>query len=402
MHKLKRLIEKGVWIPNPGSVEIGTDVDPDRISGDGVTIHSGCRIFGADTFIAAGARLGEEAPATVENCAVGPKVALKGGYFKKTVFLENASCGLGAHVREGTIMEEQSSIAHTVGLKQTILFPFVTLGSLINFCDCLMAGGTGRKNHSEVGSSYIHFNFTPNQDKATASLIGDVPNGVMLDRHPIFLGGQGGIIGPCRLAFGTVVAAGTLVRKDELRPNRMLFGGAIRGGSVKFTAGKYTGARRILQNNLQYIANLMALEQWYTSVRGLFVGANFPAPLHQSLLENIRCAIDERVSRFEVFCRQYAESEGRFDIDAWWPELANLYRAATMPGGNRQLRETFLEQLQITASKHDRDYLRTIQSLDRSVRAGGSAWLQGIVDDTCRTSAQLVPFLAGTTNGTGR
>jgi bifunctional UDP-N-acetylglucosamine pyrophosphorylase/glucosamine-1-phosphate N-acetyltransferase len=105
-------------------------------------------------------------------------------------------------VRAGTIFEEQASIAHTVGLKQTILFPFVTLGSLINFCDCFMAGGTSRENHSEVGSSYIHFNYTPNQDKATASLIGDVPHGVMLNQNPIFLGGQGGWWGLAALPTG--------------------------------------------------------------------------------------------------------------------------------------------------------------------------------------------------------
>ncbi len=52
--------------------------------------------------------------------------------------------GLGAEVREGCLLEEETSGAHAVGLKQTILFPFVTLGSLVNFCDCLMAGGTGR------------------------------------------------------------------------------------------------------------------------------------------------------------------------------------------------------------------------------------------------------------------
>ena len=66
-----------------------------------------------------------------------------------------------------------------------------------------MAGGTSRKNHSEIGSSYIHFNFTPHQDKATPSLVGDVPRGVMLDRAPIFLGGQGGLVGPVRIAYGT-------------------------------------------------------------------------------------------------------------------------------------------------------------------------------------------------------
>ena len=101
--------------------------------------------------------------------------------------------GSGAHVRAGCILEEQASGAHTVGLKHTILFPFVTLGSLVNFCDCLMSGGTDRKNHSEVGSSYIHFNYTPQPGQGhPPPLVGDVPHGVMLNQAPIFLGGAGG------------------------------------------------------------------------------------------------------------------------------------------------------------------------------------------------------------------
>ena len=220
--KIEQLIEKGVRIPNPQSVEIGDEVLVDRIAGQSVTIFSGSRIRGQNTFISKGVKIGQEGPATIENCYLGPDVALMGGYFQESVFLEGAHCGLGAHVRQGTILEEQAGIAHTVGLKQTILFPYVTLGSLINFCDCLMAGGTSRQNHSEVGSSYIHFNYTPYQDKATPSLIGDVPRGVMLKQPPVFLGGQGGLVGPCRLAFGTVVAAGTICRKDQLEENHLV------------------------------------------------------------------------------------------------------------------------------------------------------------------------------------
>ena len=85
-----------------------------------------------------------------------------------------------------------------------------------------MSGGTSRQDHSEVGSSYIHFNYTPNQDKATPSLIGDVPSVVMLNQRPIFLGGQGGLVGPCRMAFGTVIAAGSICRKDVLEPDRLV------------------------------------------------------------------------------------------------------------------------------------------------------------------------------------
>ena len=219
------------------NVSIGTGLNPDRIS-KGAIFHAGCKLLGSRTFICKDAELGFEAPVTIKNCYVGPGVKLKGGYFENAVFLEGAEAGSGAHVRAGTIFEEHSSIAHTVGLKQTILFPFVTLGSLINFCDCLMAGGTSRKNHSEVGSSYIHFNYTPNQDKATASLIGDVPNGVMLNQNPIFLGGQGGLIGPCRIAFGTVIAAGSIHRKDQLQADRLVFSGGGKGGSIPYSLGQ--------------------------------------------------------------------------------------------------------------------------------------------------------------------
>ena len=191
--KIENLLQKGVMIPNPQGVEIGPEVDTDRISGDGVVIHAGCKLYGSSTLILRGTKIGYEGPVTVENCQVGPQVELKGGFFKDAVFLKKASMGSGSNVREGTILEEESKVAHTVGLKQTILFPFVTLGSLINFCDCLMSGGTNRKNHSEVGSSYIHFNYTPNQDKATPSLIGDVPRGSHIFRRA---GGSRGSVPP--------------------------------------------------------------------------------------------------------------------------------------------------------------------------------------------------------------
>ncbi len=174
--EVELLMQKGVAVPNPESVLIGDEVELDRIAGGGVVIYPGCKIFGEKTLIMSGVKLGYEGPVTVEDCQMGPDVELKGRFFRRSAFLEKANMGYGAQVRDGCILEEEANGAHTVGLKQTILLPFVTLGSLINFCDCLMAGGTSRKKHSEVGSSYIHFNYTPNQDKATASLIGDVPD----------------------------------------------------------------------------------------------------------------------------------------------------------------------------------------------------------------------------------
>ncbi len=395
MTKVEKLIKKGVKIDQPNSVEIGDDINEDRISADGVVVYAGSKIFGADTLILEGAKLGYEAPVTVDNCQVGPDVQLKGGYFNQSVFLEKASLGMGAHVREATILEEQAVIAHTVALKHTILFPFVTLGSLINFCDCLMAGGTSRKNHSEVGSSYIHFNFTPDQDKATASLIGDVPRGVMLNCNPIFLGGQGGLVGPCRLNFGTTVAAGTIVRKDEDREDRLIYGGEGKGGNIPFVPGKYRGNKRIILNNINYIANLIALQQWYRQVRSLFISERFPQTLMLGLKKNIQIAISERIHRLEAVCLKMADDgHQRSELHRHWPALKALFEAHQDKEGNQALRDKFLESVQIKISAIGKNYIAVIQQLASEESETGIRWLHEIVDDIITGAKQIAPLLS--------
>ena len=268
--KICRLIEKGVQISNPGTIDIGDDVNLDQISAQDVKIYPGCRIYGSKTVISSGCILGYEAPVTIDDCQLGTKVQLKGGFACKSVFLEKATMGMGAHVREGCLLEEEASGAHCVGLKQTILFPFVTLGSLINFCDCFMAGGTSRSNHSEVGSSYIHFNFTPDADKTTPSLLGDVPRGVMLKQPPIFLGGQGGMVGPLCLGYGNVVAAGSILRHDYPQDHQLIFDPPTVKGVRKFVPGTYPHLQSVVEKNIRYLAHLKALQAWYKNVRKSF------------------------------------------------------------------------------------------------------------------------------------
>jgi UDP-N-acetylglucosamine/UDP-N-acetylgalactosamine diphosphorylase len=389
MEILDKLLRRGARLPGGASIEIGPDVDINRISAEGVVISSGCRIHGERTLILPGARLGAEGPVTVENCQIGPGVELKGGFFKDSVFLSGSSCGSGSHVREGTILEENASIAHTVGLKQTILFPFVTLGSLINFCDCLMAGGTDRKNHSEVGSSYIHFNFTPNQDKATASLIGDVPRGVMLNQQPIFLGGQGGMVGPVRLNYGTTVAAGTILRKDELRPNRLIFGGAAKTGNIEYRPGKFSSESRILSNNLVFIANLLALRQWYIEVRGLFVGEKFPKALLDGLLHNVHAAIEERIRRLSELAEKMDAVRDHGLVKAW-PAVEGELASQMENHGDRRNLEAFKEKILAAQSRTGKDYIAAIKALSGEDAGQGTAWLQGIVDKALDATLKMV------------
>jgi len=403
--KVIQLINKGVEIQNPITIDLGEEVNVDNISGKGVRIYPGCRIYGEHTVISTGSQIGHEGPVTIDNCQLGPKVELKGGYFNKAVFLEKANMGLGAHVREGCILEEEANGAHCVGIKQTILFPFVTLGSLINFCDCLMAGGRSRKEHSEVGSSYIHFNFTPDGDKTTASLIGDVPRGVMLNQPAIFLGGQGGIIGPIRMGYGNVVAANSILRNDFLEDNKLIVGKAYSAKTINYKPRVYANLRRIVGNNIIYIANLMALEEWYIHVRRPFLESQeFGQLIFSGLLDKLALAKKERIKRLQVLAEKTMISReneaerkqdvaGRNEFHERFSEIEGLFTGGIQDNVVEKCRNDFLSASDKARSERGANYIAVIQGFPADVSEKGVLWLQRIVETFCEKAKAIMPSL---------
>ena len=403
------LIEKGVKIPNPSSVEISEEVDINLISSEDVTIHSGCKIFGKKTLIMPGVKLGSRSPVTIKNCQLGKKVELKGGYFEGSTFLDFANMGDGAEVREGCLLEEEANGAHTVGLKQTILFPFVTLGSIINFCDILMAGGTNRSNHSEVGSSYIHFNYTPNQDKATASLIGDVANGVMLTQPPIFLGGQGGIVGPSRIGYKTVIAAGVIYRGDCPQGHKLLMGNVTQKEDLDFYPGLYWNVKKRVINCIEYIANIIALRQWYLSVRSRFYqGSEMEKLLYEGAVEKLELIFNERIKRFKQLAKKMENSLELYKLikgNKVSKELINQkeelikniqkiedeLNVSLYYSGDEKKRDEFLANLDNIDKKTEKDYISVIQNLEDHYLEIGTSWLLSIVDNTRKSLLKYLP-----------
>jgi bifunctional UDP-N-acetylglucosamine pyrophosphorylase / glucosamine-1-phosphate N-acetyltransferase len=403
--KVMQLVNKGVNIPNPLTIDLDDEVNVDHISGKDVRIYPGCRIYGKQTVISTGSRIGREGPVTIDDCQLGPGVELKGGYFNKSVFLERANMGSGAQVREGCILEEEANGAHCVGIKQTILFPFVTLGSLINFCDCLMAGGTGRKDHSEVGSSYIHFNFTPDGDKTTASLIGDVPRGVMLNQPSIFLGGQGGIVGPLRMGYGNVVAANSVLRKDFIEDNKLIVGKTHAGKTIHFRPGAYPNIRHIVENNIIYIANLIALEEWYVHVRRPFFDSQeFGRLVFAGMLDKLILAKKERIKRLQILAEKAKasserevetkpEAAGRTEFSEKFVEIEELFSRGIRDIVVEKYRDDFLSVSDNARSESGASYIAVIQGLPAQVAGKGTLWLQRIVDVFCEKTKTIMPSL---------
>jgi hypothetical protein len=393
--KVQKLLERGVRIPCPHSVEVDESVNPDRIA-PGVMVHTGCRISGAATSIGPGSEIGREAPVVIENCQLGYKVELRGGFFSGATFLDGVIVGSAAHVRPATLLEEEAVAAHAVGLKQTIFLSFVTAGSLINFCDALMAGGTSRKNHSEVGSSYIHFNFTPHQDKATPSLIGDVPRGVFLDQAPIFLGGQGGLVGPARIAYGTVIPAGTICRQDILEEDKLFASPSAMKENRRFIPGIYRGINRIVENNLIYIGNLWALKAWYQYVRVRTMSSDvFARACHAGALDRIEESLTARRKRLKELAEKMplslerARQETGEDLPLFlqaqqralaerWPEMEAKLEAGPSSSEGAAERENLLkewEEIGITSG-----HIKALGNLSPLARRNGTDWLQTIVN----------------------
>jgi len=394
------LLRQGVQMPNPDSITVDHSVNIEQIA-PGVVIHPGCRITGSKTSLGPGCVLGEEAPVTLDNCQLGAKVRLAGGYFSEATFLDRSSMGSGAHVRPGTLIEEEAGGAHTVGLKQTILFPYAVMGSLINFCDALISGGTSRQNHSEVGSSYIHFNFTPHHDKATPSLVGDVPRGVMLDQPPVFLGGQGGLVGPAQIEFGAVVPAGIIVRNDIRASGLFMPETRDRKPVPHYQSGAYQAINRIIINNLNYIGNIHALRTWYRQVRSCFLNDDaFQTACLAGAEERLATIRNERIQRLHQLAENMPRSlalaksgSNAVNLNAQpylqqaalierWPQMRESLINLEAEEGDREKRDRLMEGLAQVPARTD--YLNAVKVLDSNARAAGTAWLNSIVDAAVR------------------
>jgi hypothetical protein len=392
--KVIGLLKKGVRMTAPFSVEIGDEVNLSRISGS-LVIYGAARIYGKNTLISPNVKLGYEAPVTLMDCQLGEAAELRGGYFANSVFLNKATMGSNAQVRSGCLLEEESGGNHSIGLKQTILFPFVQLGSLVNFCDCLMAGGTSRRNHSEVGSSYIHFNYTPQQDKATPSLIGDVPRGVMLSASPIFLGGQGGIVGPAQIDYGTVIPAGIIYRQDYTVGEKHTPLSVSNLRLKKMVPGVYGDISRKVRGNIEYVANLLALRQWYCYVRrDFFACQKHGDALYSGVCDVLDGAIAERLKQLSQFARNLdnspaTEISGKYYTEKVrraqkqfshnWPEME-----AYLSGGNEEKtgikeRDSFVKIMQNLSKGNS--YLDAIKLLTPIQAQKGTSWLKNITNN---------------------
>jgi len=416
--KILKLQESGVKIPDINTVFVGQEVDLERIY-PGCTIYPLTRITGSKTHIHSGAQIGVSGPATLENCWVGenvilgnlgaitlkntvlgPQTILGAGAAEQAVFLgketmvNDFTTGYGFRIRKGSLYEEDASSAQHTDTKMTVLFPWTTLGSSINFCDALLAGGTGPRLgfFSEVGSGTIHFNYSIRGDKATASLFGDASSGVFLDQERLFIGGNNSLLGPIKASFGSMTAAGIRIN-GSLSPG-LHFGNTLPKNKIDYDQRIYLGALKIVRKQVDVLAELTTLFHWYRQIRIGCIALNplqkflydsglsmvelnyqerlFQLNLYVDAIENSLCF----VSRSKIVSKNEISEQKRL-LDHW----TNIEKQLVSPAEFELMAPVSLtDSIRQQQSEGKSAYTELIQGLSPDGKHKGKEWLKTIAD----------------------
>ncbi|MCG8530826.1 MAG: hypothetical protein MI749_09190, partial [Desulfovibrionales bacterium] len=238
----------------------------------------------------------------------------------------------------------------------------------------------------------------PNQDKATPSMMGNVHQGVMLDQPPIFLGGQGGLVGPRKINFGCISAAGSVLRKDEEKKGRLILAGGLKNLSLPWEPGIYTQIGDIYNKNVRYISGLMALKAWYIHVRPLFCDDYLSSQLILGLGNNLDNCIHERIKRLEQFCEKLIASKNRL-LDAQknvnaikihdtvlsaFPKAKRKFEDASPWTSVNKNGENFIQTIENGIRRYGKNYISVIKNLSDPEKSSGSQWLLGIEEKVCQ------------------
>ena len=227
----------------------------------------------------------------------------------------------------------------------------------------------------------------------------------MLNQPPIFLGGQGGIVGPSRIGYKTVIAAGVIYRGDCPQGHKLIMGKEPQKEDMDFYPGLYWSVKRRVINCIEYIANIIALRQWYLIVRSKFYqGSEMEKLLFEGAVEKIELIFNERIKRFKQLANKMEKSIELYNSimgNKVSEELLNQKRElleniqkiekgfneCLSYSGDEKMKDEFLNAIDTT----NRDYINIIQNLNEHNLKVGTSWLSSIIENTRNTILKYLP-----------
>jgi UDP-N-acetylglucosamine/UDP-N-acetylgalactosamine diphosphorylase len=212
----------------------------------------------------------------------------------------------------------------------------------------------------------------------------------MLREPPIFLGGQGGAVGPVTVGYGSVVAAGSILRGD-VPDGQLAIVGPPASKQEPFSQGSYRNVYPVVAKNVVYIANLRALREWYQRARAPFFAAQeFGELIHDGALETLAAAMSERGKRLQAMVAKVSpDDRARSRLREHIGDLCQLLLAETLVAPLPEELLTVLAQAAVATP-----YIAAIQRLSPDHVAAATAWLDGIIRELWTRSVDLLPLLA--------
>jgi hypothetical protein len=195
-------------------------------------------------------------------------------------------------------------------------------------------------------------------------------------------------VGPIRVGYGTVVAAGSVLLDDVLEDGRLVAAAPPPGFTRERRPHTYRNLVRVARNNVIYLANLVALEGWYRQIREPFFARQEMGPLvYAGALEMLTLAKEERIKRLTAMAAKVSvtTSEGRAFSESADAVCALFEGQPATPDGT-----DFVGAFQQASTAAVGNYLETVQRLTPELRAMGIQWLERIVAALCDSADGLL------------
>jgi UDP-N-acetylglucosamine/UDP-N-acetylgalactosamine diphosphorylase len=158
-------------------------------------------------------------------------------------------------------------------------------------------------------------------------------------------------------------------------------------------------------NTILYLANLIALQQWYIHVRHpFFQTQEFGDPIYAGVLDILALAKTERIRRLNDLAGKVEASlakgtdknpdqPGRRELCTQIDPIQELFTNDAGSTTSIESRDHFLSAFLTHKKEHGTQYIECIQRLPITTSSKGVQWLEGIVTTLCNEASAMVPSL---------
>jgi UDP-N-acetylglucosamine/UDP-N-acetylgalactosamine diphosphorylase len=171
---------------------------------------------------------------------------------------------------------------------------------------------------------------------------------------------------------------------------------------ASFHPNWYSGLPRVVENNVLYMANLVALEEWYRHVRrGFFLAQEFGDLVYAGGLDKLALAKKERIKRLQAVAekmpasveqKEHTEKAAGVKLE-FHQKIGEFCHVLDSDIGGKhgvEHRDRFLAGL---PNVREINYLSAVQGLSEAVSEEGTLWLDAIIHAICRQASAILPSM---------